>query len=130
MTKATTRLHWDWRGALVVLAFLALALRILVPPGMMPGPTGHGTVALVICTGHGPVSAPGPARTPTHHSGSEAPCAFAGHAAVAGPALIALLGEPIERSPPVPAHANPGVAPGLGLAAPPPPSQAPPRASV
>jgi hypothetical protein len=118
----------NW-GAIVALAFLALFTRIAVPPGFMPKP-GDGP-GLIVCTGHGPATVRiglygPPSRAPTHKT--DPPCAFAPSGATSAPALIAaslparrlasIQARPITRS---------DLAPGRGLAAPPPPSQAPPR---
>ena len=117
------------------MAALALLVQIVVPRGFMlslsggvNGP-GFGAPTLVICTGHGPllVDAHGkPAHAPGK-SGSDAPCGFAGHGAGAEPPVaLALAASPAQM-----AHAvvlkTFDLAPGLGLAAPPPPSQGPPE---
>ena len=119
-------------GLGAVLAMLALVLQICVPGGFM---VTHetGVPALVICTGHGafvgiaddhgrPAKAPAP-----QHQGV---CAFAGHGfttlgdavAIRIPTIVAFdiqaVSTPADR------------APGRGLAAPPPPAQAPPHPTV
>ena len=120
---------------LFALAMFALVARISVPAGYMIAPTDGtgGFPQLVICTGHGPLQltaagghAPAPVKRDLAHA-----CTFAGAGApltapagahdsitpmmVAGPTLIAAV-----------AHARPG----LGLAAPPPPSHAPPTVLI
>jgi len=115
------------RGRLGAVAALAALLFLLaVPPGVMvSGDTG----GLVICTGHGPLelqaALPGrPGKAPD--SAPRGACAFAGHAAAAvAPAAHAFPAIAIALQPaPVTPHAD--LAPGRGLAAPPPPSQGPP----
>ena len=114
---------------MLTLAALALFVRVLIPAGFMAdAPPAEGLpFQIVICTALGAVPAePGdhaPAGTPAH----DAPCAFAGHgqglaaADLAGPAPAAFVTYP---APPAADHAD--LAPGRGLAAPPPPGRAPP----
>ncbi len=117
-----------WRGAFLTLAFLALVMKVAAPPGFMVAATGApGAFPLVICTGHGPLTPLGQdSKGGESKSRSDAPCAFAGHGAPPTPAA----GLPIAR----PAFAQAAdvsplpldLVPGRGLAAPPPPSHAPP----
>lgn len=121
-----------WTGArcvLVVFALFALALKIAIPPGFMAGTSL--AAPIVICPDQGPTMrmehgghhAPDEAPPPN----SEQPCPFAGLAAV--PVLPdlrspILAASPIGSDPAItPIYA---VAPGRGMAAPPPPSHAPP----
>jgi len=116
------------RLGFVVLALLAVALKVLTPPGFMIAQNG-GSFPLVICTGHGPLELSGKAD-PVHGktSTSDAPCAFSGHVATPPPALI-VVGAAVGLAYLAPAMDRRGdLVPGRGLAAPPPPSQAPPRA--
>jgi hypothetical protein len=70
---------------LVVLAALALLVRLLVPAGFMPQ-VAHGQVAIVACPGMAMVSeAHHHAHDAPAHDGFERPCAFA---AVAAPATL------------------------------------------
>jgi len=114
---------------LLALSLVAVAMRLLAPPGFMTvtGPAGP---RLVICTGHGPLAIgtnhPDPSKAP---SGAKAdpPCLFAG--ATSGPAPTApaiplsslsleragsdtergdLVGEPRPISAPPPARGPPG----------------------
>ena len=122
---------WRWiaREAFLTLALVALAMQVLVPPGYMVGGHDGGPARIVICTGHGPVEAAvdlGGKSTPPRGKSSDAPCAFAGHAAPvnlapAGPA-IAVAWIPLEAVRATPADQ---VSIGRGLAAPP-PARAPP----
>lgn len=125
-----------WRGVAVVLACLGLALRVLIPAGFMAAPTGS-PLPLVLCTGHGPMTLaagalPGadqsPAKAPSDkHAGDH--CVFAGHGAPALAPLFApvrptaLAAIETRRLLPL------GLAPGRGLAAPPPPATGPPLKS-
>jgi hypothetical protein len=109
------------------MALVALALKVLVPPGFMAAAPGSG-FGLMICTGHGPAMVGGhdPAKPagPSH----EAPCAFAGHAATAAVAapLPAGLVEFVAYAAAVPTALPRDLAPGRGLAAPPLPARGPP----
>ncbi|HXQ09977.1 MAG TPA: DUF2946 family protein [Caulobacteraceae bacterium] len=115
------------RDGFTALAALALVMQVLVPQGFMfsGNPSSPG---LVICTGHGPLvlsgdhGQPGKAPRPSQ----DRPCGFAAHGAASEPptalsaSAIAFYAAATEAAP---AHV---VAPGRGLAAPPPPSRAPP----
>ncbi|MBA4792888.1 MAG: hypothetical protein H2041_04405 [Phenylobacterium sp.] len=127
------------RGALAVLAFLALAMKVIVPPGYMAAPArAEGPpFALVLCTAQGPVPAaalPSAAQDETPHEPADAdgarhnPCVFAGHASGAeGPELLS-VGPAVFADYVAPALAVvPAVAPGRGLAAPPLPARGPPH---
>jgi hypothetical protein len=89
-----------------------------------------GVPAIVICTGHGPLFAPAddhgaPAKAPKGKGGSV--CAFAGHGGTpTATPLLALTPVRFDQAARV-ASGRPPTTPGQGLAAPPPPSQAPPR---
>ena len=115
------------RDVWLMLALLAVGLRILIPVGFMPGSTGHGNYALVLCTADGAVTVdPAKDKAPAK-SGHDGACVFAAHAA-AGP-------EPTVEAGVEPAYAQPvalvqpaqtSLAPGRGLAAPPLPARGPP----
>ncbi|WP_158915410.1 hypothetical protein [Caulobacter sp. S45] len=119
-----------WRGGLIALALIALFVRVIAPPGfMVSGAERAGAFPLVICTGQGPLTLwTGKDKAPAR-SHNDSACAFAGHTAAPPPpplnarlpARVALSAEPGKRI----AY----LAPGLGLAAPPPPSHAPPTTS-
>ena len=119
-----------FQGFLLALAVVALAFRIAAPPGTMVTETGHGA-ALVICTGHGPISAVTPSdKAPASKARSDAGCEFAAHAAhaLAAPQLARVGGRAWSPA----GLSQPAVLAtvGAGLAAPPPPSHAPPALSV
>ncbi len=124
------------RGAFVLLAALALALMLVLPAGTML--VGQGSaMQIVLCTGQGPLLAavddahPGDSHGPADQSAGDHPCAFAGHgapllAAVAPPAVL----QPYTTAALPPAIVGRDQLPGRGLAAPPPPSHAPPAILV
>lgn len=110
------------------MALLALLVNAFCPPGFMVAPKGA-SPTIVICTGHGAVSLPDRAGSADHRAGRAAHpgvCPFAGHGLTSAPPRLA--------AGPLPAfvHAGdidsaaPDLSPGRGLAAPPPPSHAPP----
>ncbi len=123
------------RGA-CALAVLALAMRVLIPAGYMLSPqvAQGGLPAIVICTGHGALTVAVDADGQVHKSGEKAPaksadkhpCAFAGAAAPLDAPTGLDLGRSVfatvSTSTVVMAHQRPG----LGLAAPPPPTTGPP----
>ncbi len=117
-----------WRGAFLTLAFLALVMKVAVPTGFMVAAPGSGSsFPLVICTGHGEIVKGAPDnKGGESKSRSDAPCAFAGHAApptpAVGPQIVAAsFAHAIQ-----PITVRFDLVPGRGLAAPPPPSQGPP----
>lgn len=121
-----------WR-AFLTLAMLALVMKVAAPPGFMFAAEDRGghaapAFALVICTGHGPLDlGSGKDKGGQSKPRADAPCAFAGHAAPPTPALgaaIPLAGLADYKAPTV---LLADLIPGRGLAAPPPPSQGPPR---
>jgi hypothetical protein len=126
--------QWDEavRRWAVGLALLALLLQGATPAGFMLA-RADGRATIVICTGHGAAYsladlAGRPAKQP--QSKPDAPCAFAGHGVAASPPIAALIASPIGRPGAPPAAARFDLTPGRGLAAPPPPSQAPPQPTL
>ncbi len=116
-------------GLGVLLALLALMAGVASPPGFMVAARGR-TATLVICTGHGPetiVAGPG---APDHRSGKAGhdggPCPFAGHGVAVAPPLTGVASGLTLATAPATVATPPDLAPGRGLAAPPPPSHAPP----
>jgi hypothetical protein len=113
------------RGVLLTLAVMALVMRVAIPQGFMTTPSAQGGLELVICTGHGPLKSDPSA--PAEKSKPDSACAFAGHGAGAAPGpspLIEAAAFPVVRAQPRAIPAD--LAPGRGLAAPPPPSLGPP----
>ncbi len=116
------------QGAALLAMLLALLVNVLTPPGFMPGEKPG--EPLVVCTGHGPMRMDKVADerrdlpTPAHHHGQI--CAFADHGlAPSPPQTLGSISQPLpgER---VADQAIRWMIPGIGLAAPPPPSHAPP----
>jgi hypothetical protein len=107
---------------------LAVALKVVIPSGFMIAQS-RGAFPLVICTGHGPLDLSGK-PDPVHgkKSSHDAPCAFSGHAVTTPPASFAMTAAEglVYLAPAMDRRGD--LVPGRGLAAPPPPSQGPPRA--
>lgn len=113
-------------GPAALLAVLALALQLMIPPGFMPA-----RGSLVVCPGHASgmdVSAMAktapPRSAPDRHAGPS--CPFAGHGMAPplgdAPRLVSARVDNHRLA----AAVSPDLAPGLGLAAPPPPPRGPP----
>jgi len=118
----------------VVLAVMALAVRVVAPSGFMlaPDPSDHGLPHLIICTGHGPLLAGPDQKPPADAPQKQDPghvCVFAA-ANAPGPASVtpALIEPVYVRADSFPTIGVADQRPGLSLAAPPPPSQGPPQA--
>jgi len=116
-------------------AVLALALNVLVPPGFMSG--GQGAPGLVLCTGHGPVllasDLGGLNKSSGSHSSkskSEGPCAFTGHGAAPPLSVPPVLTSEASTWTPVLEPTRQPLVLARALAAPPPPSHAPPAVPV
>jgi hypothetical protein len=132
MTGARRDIFGERRWLAPALASLALLVQVLVPQGFMVSADApaHG---LVICTGHGPLLGLAdrhgkPVKAPK--ATADAPCGFAAHGAgAAPPALARLPSPPFEAAARIIVLAFAG-APGRGLAAPPPPSHAPPASTI
>ena len=116
-----------WRSVCLTLAMIAVALKVLTPPGFMVAST-QGALPLVICTGHGPLILGG-SKDPAApaHKASDAPCAFAAASTPPTPSLAILVPAPLRLAADLaPTARGADQTPGRGLAAPPPPSHAPP----
>jgi hypothetical protein len=113
----------------LTLTILALALKVMVPPGFMIA--DHGSPFLItICTGHGPL-----VLNPSDHGRSKAPiqkkmdtpCTGAGNVTPPAPQMWTAISEPHALvADQTLAGSAVDLLPGRGLAAPPPPSQGPP----
>ncbi len=117
-----------WRGAGLMLALAALLLNILIPPGFMAAAGGRGP-ALVICSGHGSASIVASDLGKPLHSPKQkpdAPCVFAGHGLATTATTTTVLTTRTFVDVMVRVGILADLVPGRGLAAPPPPSQAPP----
>jgi hypothetical protein len=116
-----------WRGVFLTLVVLALAMKVIVPPGFMLA-SDAGAPRIAVCTGHGAMAMndPSGSKAPAHKT-SDTPCAFAGSVTPPAPALVATIAEPLAIVVELLAGQTPDdLAPGRGLAAPPPQSHAPP----
>jgi hypothetical protein len=75
----------------------ALALRVLVPPGFMPGTTGGDAPTMQMCHGAGPLPAStqpipdGDEPSPSQGAHHEAPCVFAAAGTAAPPPITVLV---------------------------------------
>ncbi|MDP2213747.1 DUF2946 family protein [Phenylobacterium sp.] len=123
---------------LMMLAVVAIGLKILIPPGYMAAPAKADGPAftLMLCTPQGMIEMaasdlPG-APSPSEDEGARhSPCVFAGHAAASvTPDLPTILPIVFETAALRLAAAPGHVTPGRGLAAPPPPARGPPQTQV
>jgi hypothetical protein len=140
VSRSTAIARFLARDAFLVLATLAIALRIMLPAGYMPGQATGDRLpfALVLCTGNGPMTIqPGEdlgarhGEAPGEPSAHDTPCPFAAQGAAVAPPTITAVGQAkavayAER--PLAAAAN--LTPGRGLAAPPPPPTGPPSVLI
>jgi len=125
-----------WRHVCLTLAALAIALKVLVPPGFMAAPPSNDLpFALVLCTSQGStIIQSGEALGGHGHSdqapdegGHQNPCVFAGHGLGAPPPSLVDAGAVtfvayLYRPQAAVAH----LAPGHGLTGPPLPARGPP----
>ncbi len=122
------------RHVWLTMATLAIALKIIIPPGFMAGPpTSDLPFALVLCTAQGAMIASDSDAALQHGdqdgkpASADAPCLFAGLAAAAPPPVltdagaIAFVAYDFK-----PQAAAPDLAPGRGRPAPPLPARGPP----
>jgi hypothetical protein len=117
------------RAAFFAFAFIALLFNVLAPPGYMVGDSASSQpFAVMLCTAQGPVAiTPDQGHAPAHKSRPDAPCAFAGHGVGAAPPLdVAVSTAHFAAYRAALRIAQTDLAPGRGLAAPPPPSRGPP----
>ncbi|HEX4179213.1 MAG TPA: hypothetical protein VHY32_00330 [Caulobacteraceae bacterium] len=127
MNRSRTLSRLPRNAAFLALALLALVVKVAVPTGFMVAAPGSGAgFPLVICTGHGPVVTHRADDKGENKAKPDAPCAFAGQSIALQTALAAPIGGAVYWRVIAPDHRGVGLAPGRGLAAPPPPSQAPP----
>jgi hypothetical protein len=116
------------RRVMTALAFLALAFAVVVPPGFMPASHADGRgFAIVICTGHGPLQLDRSSdhKAPPGKSKASAACPFAANVTPPLAPAFAVAVRPAVFGVVTSAAAS-HRAPGLGLAAPPPPATGPP----
>ncbi len=103
-----------------------MIVQVLAPPGLMPA--AHGApLTIMLCTSQGAATIPNPDLPDAPDQGDVAPCAFAGAGHGAPAPAAAAIAAPFS---PAPLNAERAAfapcTPGRGLAAPPPPSHAPP----
>ena len=116
-----------------LLALAAISVRALVPAGYMLAPSAHTSgMVVTICTAQGavdvvldPASGEHKQKNDTQQRSADAPCVFAAAAPLAAPDAAIALAAPAITSAPV-EYTFAQLAPGRGLAAPPPPSTGPP----
>ncbi len=125
----------------MMLAALALAIKVMIPAGFMTAPPSADELpfTLVLCTAQGAVTIqPNDLGAQTHDdqdpgksAAHDSPCAFAGHGAGAPPPnlLDARAVEFVAYIAPAAAQVV-DLAPGAGLAAPPLPARGPPTLLV
>ena len=115
----------DLKRGWFAVVLLAFVIRALVPQGFMIGTTA--SVPLVICSGHGPESDTSSKQTPGGAtSKADHVCPFAGFQAVEAPVRLAVSDAAVTWRETDQLRFAVIVYPGRGLAAPPPPSHAPP----
>jgi len=125
-----------WRQVCLTLAMLAVALKILIPPGFMAGgPTNDLPFQIYLCTAQGGVAVPSgdalahPDETDKApaEAAHDSPCAFTGHALGAPPPSVADAPATafVAYRPLIPSIA-PDLIPGRGLTGPPLPARGPP----
>jgi len=125
-----------WRLVCLTLATMAIALKVLIPPGFMAAaPSNDLPFAIVLCTGQGAVTIQPGEALPGHRGDGQAPaqdahdspCAAAGHGLGAPPPAVHEAGRPTFVAHQTPAlHAQTGLIPGRGLSGPPLPARGPP----
>ncbi|GAM96787.1 hypothetical protein U91I_00408 [alpha proteobacterium U9-1i] len=132
-----------WGRSLAVIAFLAMAIRAIVPAGYMLSAADDGRyVTVTLCSEHGTVEAlidrqtgavldpderPAPTQTP-NQANDDAPCVFAFAAPLAAAEAPSLFVTRHTASVETQSFLR-DARPGLGLAAPPPFSTGPPQAA-
>ena len=118
------------KGAPAVLASLALVVQALMPAGYMIAAAPAQGPAMVICTGHGPLTLSGRSapKAPVQKKAAGV-CAFAGHGAPPLPEAAQPLSEIRWLEAAIATADRPDVFVGRGLAAPP-PARGPPNLLV
>jgi len=132
------RLPSSFARAAFVLACLAVAVRVWIPQGFMAAPAeARGLSPIVLCSGQGPVTRfiddagrlVDAAPQPRNHSGKSphgSACVFSGTATGLAPSTAATIAAGIVDFQIAATPLPPGLAPGQGLCAPPPPPTGPP----
>lgn len=133
MSPATRLDPYRRRFGWLLLVVAALLVRSIAPEGWMPVVNAAGGIEITVCNGTGPddamvLSPDGKLhhKAPAQGQSGDHGCAFSGLGiADAPPALVALATPEVTTDAP-PALDPLRVAPGRGLAAPPPPATGPP----
>jgi hypothetical protein len=133
-----TRLRTGPFRLLMALALIAIAIRAVVPVGLMLSASPDRWIVVTMCSGAGPMQMALNLETGEHREGEapthddqgkavhHAPCVFAAAATPAPPASVAILAAPIQvYAAALPAFSE-SVSVGRGLAAPPPWATGPP----
>ncbi|UTP38458.1 hypothetical protein M9M90_14695 [Phenylobacterium sp. LH3H17] len=133
MTSRTRPGAATTRGIFLMLAALAVALKVMIPAGFMTRQAANDLpFALVLCTAQGAVKVEPGQAAPAHDdrgdlADHDSPCAFAGHATAApAPSPIATGAVEFVAYRAVTTRPLVDLAPGRGLAAPPLPARGPP----
>ena len=126
---------WVWHRSVIsqrwfaAVVGLALLVQVLVPQGFMLAPDAAGATTLYICSGHSPIGGidhDKSGKAPNSTGGSV--CDYASHGAAAPPPIVISLAAMTLPATALSPKQSSAAQPGLGLAAPPPPSHAPPLA--
>jgi hypothetical protein len=111
------------RAAALVLAVMAMTMRLLFAPGLMPAVDTHGVATLVLCTSHGAKIIPDPDAPAGEH---RKPCPFEGQASAAPVDAPQPLRLVAFEYPAIVEPTGANVSPRHDLTAPPPPQTGPP----
>jgi hypothetical protein len=133
MTPATRPQDLRRRFGWLLLIVAALLARSVAPEGWMPVVNAAGGIEITVCNGQGPgdmmvLSADGKLhhKAPARGQTGDHPCAFAGLGVANAPPPLLALAAPAFVAPAIPPLDRERLAPGRGLAAPPPPATGPP----
>ena len=129
MIRAARQSTGLMRHVWLTMATLAIALKIIIPPGFMAGPpTSDLPFALVLCTAQGAMIAAGSGDHDTDQTpaSADAPCLFAGLAAAPPPVLTDAGAIEFVAYDFRPQTVAPDLTPGRGRPAPPLPARGPP----
>lgn len=117
----------------LLLIVAALLTRSVAPDGWMPVINANGGIEIAVCNGQGPedtmvLSPDGKLhhKAPAKGQSGDHPCAFAGLGIADAPPPLLAVAAPAFATPAIPPLDAERLAPGRGLAAPPPPATGPP----
>jgi len=133
MTPAARPHELRHRFGWLLLVVAALLARSIAPEGWMPVANAAGGIEITVCNGLGAddrmVLAPDGKlhhKAPADNQGGDHPCAFAGLGIADAPPPVLAVAAPAFSAPAIPVPDRTPLAPGRGLAAPPPPATGPP----